>query len=94
MEVREKVAIPEDEWNNAAGELCSYPSIQEAAPLSTCNRFEMYLAGENQYEVMRDAMKFLEDRSGGTLDQKTLRSNTFILSGRTLYGTFLRSQLV
>jgi glutamyl-tRNA reductase len=81
VEVREKVAIPEDDWNSAAAELCSYPSIQEAAPLSTCNRFEMYLAGENQYEVMRDAMKFLEVRSGGTLDQKVLRSNTFILSG-------------
>ena len=81
VEVREKVAIPEDDWNKAAAELCAYPSIQEAAPLSTCNRFEVYLAGENQYEVMRDAMNFLEDRSGGTLDQKTLRSNTFVLSG-------------
>lgn len=81
VEVREKVAIPEDEWNSAAEVLCQYPSIQEAAPLSTCNRFEMYLAGENQYEVMRDAMEFLEKRSGGSLDQKTLRSNIFILSG-------------
>ena len=81
VEVREKVAIPEDEWNAAAGVLCQYSSIQEAAPLSTCNRFEMYLAGENQYEVMRDAMDFLEKRSGGSLDQKTLRSNIFILSG-------------
>ena len=81
VEVREKVAIPEADWNAAAEALCAFPSIQEAAPLSTCNRFEMYLAGENQYEVMRDAMKFLEERSGGALDQKTLRSNTFVLSG-------------
>jgi glutamyl-tRNA reductase len=81
VEVREKVAIPEADWNMAAEMLCQYPSIQEAAPLSTCNRFEMYLAGENQYEVMRDAMDFLEKRSSGTLDQKALRQNIFTLSG-------------
>ena len=66
VDVREKLAIPEDGWNAAAEELCAYPSISEACPLSTCNRFEVYIAGQNQYECMKDAMDFLEKRSGGT----------------------------
>lgn len=81
VEVREKLAIPEAMWNEAATKLCEFESISEAAVLSTCNRFEIYLAGKNQYEVVRDAMKFLNDRAGGSLDQATLRRNLFMLSG-------------
>ena len=53
VEVREKLAIPEDNWNEAATALCEYNSISEAAVLSTCNRFELYLAGQNQYELIK-----------------------------------------
>ena len=35
VEVREKLAIPEDNWNEAANALCEYDSIAEAAVLST-----------------------------------------------------------
>ena len=35
VEVREKLAIPEDNWNEAATALCEYNSISEAAVLST-----------------------------------------------------------
>ena len=73
VDVREKLAIPEDQWNIASDELCSYPSISEATVLSTCNRFEIYLAGPNQYECIRDALDYLEKRAGGALDQATLR---------------------
>ena len=45
VDVREKLAVPEDQWATAAGEMCKYPSISEAAVLSTCNRFEVYIAG-------------------------------------------------
>lgn len=61
--------------------LCSYDSIAEASVLSTCNRFEIYLAGQNQYEVIRDAMNFLYEYAGGSLDYVTLRKNLFMLSG-------------
>ena len=81
MEVREKLAIPEDNWNEAAMALCEYGSISEAAVLSTCNRFELYLAGQNQYECIKDAITYLEQRAGGTLDQATLRRSLFMLSG-------------
>lgn len=45
MQVREKLAIPEVDWNAASSQLCEYESIDEAVVLSTCNRFEIYLAG-------------------------------------------------
>jgi glutamyl-tRNA reductase len=81
VEVREKLAIPEDKWNEAANALCDYDSISEAAVLSTCNRFELYLSGQNQYECIRDAIDFLFKRAGGNVDQMTLRRNLFMLSG-------------
>lgn len=58
VDVREKLAIPEDQWSTAATALVGYESISEAAVLSTCNRFEVYLAGPNQYQCIRDAIIF------------------------------------
>lgn len=90
VDVREKLAIPEDQWNAASAELCELPSISEASVLSTCNRFEIYLAGSNQYECIRDALAYLEERAGGSLDQETLRSNMFMLSGEEAIWHLLR----
>lgn len=90
VDVREKLAIPEDEWNDAAALLAEYPAIGEAAVLSTCNRFELYLAGKNQYAVMRDAIDFLYQRAKGQLDQRTLRQNLFMLSGEDAIWHLLR----
>ena len=81
VDVREKLAIPEANWNDAATSLCEFDGIAEAAVLSTCNRFELYLAGSNQYECIRDAINFLQNKAGGSLDQATLRKNLFMLSG-------------
>ena len=90
VEVREKLAIPEDQWNAASCELCDLPSVNEATVLSTCNRFEIYLAGANQYECIRDALTYLQERSGGALDQETLRANMFMLSGEEAIWHLLR----
>jgi glutamyl-tRNA reductase len=81
VEVREKLAIPEHLWNDAAAKLCEYDSIAECSVLSTCNRFELYLAGKNQYECMRDAIDYLYKRAEGSLDLSTLRRSLFLLSG-------------
>ena len=43
VEVREKMAVPEDKWEEAVAELCSYPHVEEAGILSTCNRMEIYV---------------------------------------------------
>jgi glutamyl-tRNA reductase len=90
VEVREKLAIPEADWNSAATSLTEYDSIAEAAVLSTCNRFELYLAGGNQYEAVKDAIDFLHKRAGGSLDQETLRKNLFMLSGEDAIWHLLR----
>lgn len=45
VEIREKLAVPEAEWQRAISELCSFPHIEEAAVLSTCNRMEIYVVG-------------------------------------------------
>lgn len=63
VEVREQLAVPEDQWHTVAQQLAALPAIREAAVLSTCNRFELYLAGPNAYEVMREAMQFLLQRA-------------------------------
>lgn len=92
VDVREKLAIPEDNWGTVAAELCQCKSITEAAVLSTCNRFEVYLAGPNQYECIRDAIDFLLKRAEekGGLDQVTLRKNLFMLSGEDAVWHLLR----
>lgn len=81
VEVREKLSISEEGWNPAARDLCSKESIDEAVVLSTCNRFELYLTGRNEYEAFRDAIDYLHKRTNGTLDQDTLRRSLFMLSG-------------
>lgn len=80
VDVREKLAIPEASWNDAAATLCEFDGISEASVLSTCNRFELYMAGTNPYEVTRDAIAFLQQKAP-SLDQPTLRKNLFMLSG-------------
>lgn len=93
VEVREKLAIPEADWNEAASALCQYPAISECTVLSTCNRFELYIAGQNPYDAMRDATDYLLKRAqanGGELDHATLRRNLFMLSGEDAIWHILR----
>jgi len=79
VEVREKLAIPEDQWNSASAQLCSTGQIAEAAVLSTCNRFEVYYAASDPREAMAAVTNYLATRSG--LPVSTLRKNLFMLSG-------------
>merc|ERR1711871_1223161 len=90
VDVREKLAIPEASWNEAASSLTAYDGISEAAVLSTCNRFELYLAGANQYECIRDATDFLSNKADGSIDAMTLRKNLFMLSGEDAIWHLLR----
>lgn len=81
VEIREQLAIPEEEWNSASGALCESEAIEEAFVLSTCNRFEVYVAGKNEYEAMTDALKYLHDRTNGTVSKDVLRENIFVMTG-------------
>lgn len=79
VEVREKLAIPESEWNSASNEICETGTVAEAAVLSTCNRFEVYYAATDPRAAMADVTKYLAKRSG--IPVATLRKNLFMLSG-------------
>jgi glutamyl-tRNA reductase len=81
VDVREKLAIKGDEWAEAAAELVTYSqgTIKEAAVLSTCNRFEIYLGASDAKAAFSITAKFLSQRSG--LGQAVLRRNLFMLSG-------------
>jgi glutamyl-tRNA reductase len=78
VEVREKLSILEAQWNEASQRLTEYDSIQEAAVLSTCNRFEVYVVAEDHFEATRDTMAFLREHSG--LSDEELRPNLFVLN--------------
>jgi len=77
VEVREKLSIPESNWNQASQALCAFESIQEASVLSTCNRFEVYVVAEDHFAATRDTMAFLREHSG--LTDAELRPNLFVL---------------
>lgn len=79
VEVREKLAIPEAEWNTQSNIICSTGQVEEAAILSTCNRFEIYFAASDAHEANIRVMEFLQERSG--LPMSVLRRNIFMLEG-------------
>jgi glutamyl-tRNA reductase len=62
--MREKLAVAEKDWNSAALKFKSYDSIEEAAVLSTCNRFELYFTVSDFEQAERDVMQVLRDKSG------------------------------
>jgi len=43
VSMRERLAVPEDKWEDAIKALCAYPHVEEAGILSTCNRMEIYV---------------------------------------------------
>lgn len=90
VEVRERLAIPEEQWNAASAQLCAAPSIDEAFVLSTCNRFEVYVAGKNEYEAMTDALQYLHASTNGTVAQETLRRHMFVLTGEDAISHLMR----
>ncbi|KAL6773985.1 GLTR1 [Auxenochlorella protothecoides x Auxenochlorella symbiontica] len=88
VELREKLAVPEAEWPRAIAELCSYPHIEEAAVLSTCNRLEIYLVGLSFHRGVREVEDWLSRASGVPLAD--LRPHLFLLRDRDATGHLLR----
>lgn len=77
VEVREKLSIPEDRMEAAIAQLMSYPNIEEAAILSTCNRLELYVVTSESEGGIREIMQFLSEFS--QLPLQFLRRYLFIL---------------
>jgi len=78
VEVREKLAIAEADWMSAAQELCELDAVTEAAVLSTCNRFEVYMVCSNTFEGIQQVTDYLSKRSGIPLAE--LRPHLFMLA--------------
>jgi glutamyl-tRNA reductase len=78
VDVREKLAVQEHDWQKAAHQLVGLPSIKEAAVISTCNRFELYLVSDNIHACVREVTESLSIRSGVGMTE--LRDSLFMLS--------------
>ena len=77
VEVREKMAVPEDKWEEAIAELCSYPHVEEAGILSTCNRMEIYVVALSWHRGVREVEEWMSKYSGVPLEE--LRPHMFLL---------------
>lgn len=77
VEVREKLSIPEPQYEGAIAELCACPNIEEVAVLSTCNRLEIYLVLREVDAGVREVIQFLSNHS--KLPISTLRPYLFTL---------------
>lgn len=86
--VREKLAIPEASWNEAAKAITQLESVQEAAILSTCNRFEVYIVARDHFAATQEVLTFLRERSG--LTDVELRPNLFMLQNEDAVAHLLR----
>lgn len=78
VNIRERLAVPESEWQTAAGDLCKLSAVSEAAVLSTCNRFEVYIVSEHPFKAIQEIVAHLSLRSG--LSVAELRKHLFMLT--------------
>ncbi len=79
VDVRERLAVPEADWQAAAGQLCELESVAEAAVLSTCNRFEVYVVTNEPFAAIQAVVSHLSERSG--INPGALRRHLFMLVG-------------
>ena len=71
------MAVPEDKWEEAVAELCSYPHVEEAGILSTCNRMEIYVVALSWHRGVREVEEWMSKYSGIPLEE--LREHLFLL---------------
>jgi len=71
------MAVPEAEWPRAIAELTSFPHIEEAAVLSTCNRMEVYVVARAFHSGVREVEEWMSATSGIALEE--LRPYLFLL---------------
>lgn len=87
VEMREKLAVPEAEWPRAISELCSFPHIEEAAILSTCNRMEIYVVALSWHRGVREVQEWMSRASGIPIEE--LRPALFLFRDRDATGHLL-----
>jgi len=77
VEIREKLSIPTPQMEAAIAHLCSYPHVEEATILSTCNRLEVYVLVSETEHGVREVTQFLAEQ--GKLAVHQLRPYLFML---------------
>jgi glutamyl-tRNA reductase len=88
VEIREKMAVPAEAWNDAVSALTALPHIEEAGILSTCNRMEIYVVALSHERGLREVEEWMVKHSGVELD--ALRENLFVLKDREATAHLLR----
>ena len=79
VEVRERLAVQEENWQTVGKAIAALPSIKEAAVISTCNRFEIYFVSSDSHKAIREVTDFLSTQRG--VPKRELRDSLFMLSG-------------
>ncbi len=80
VEVREKLAISEDQLSSLLKKISEIDSIYEVSILSTCNRVEIYGVTDDNDEAFNGILNILSSYSG--LQKNELEKYIFKLSGR------------
>ena len=79
IEIRERLAFPEEEMGMALSQVKSLPSLKENMILSTCNRVEIYAAAREAEKAIFDLKDFLSRYHG--LSLKEFEENLYRLTG-------------
>lgn len=80
VEIREKMAVPADRFEEAVTSLVENPHIEEAAILSTCNRMEVTIVGLSYDRAVAELENWMSKWSGVELSE--LREHFFLLKDR------------
>jgi glutamyl-tRNA reductase len=79
IEIRERLAFPEDGIEKALSQAKSLPSLKEGMILSTCNRVEIYAAAREPEKAILELKNFLSQYHG--LSLKEFEKNLYLLIG-------------
>ncbi|SNZ02128.1 glutamyl-tRNA reductase [Persephonella hydrogeniphila] len=80
VEVREKLAISEDNYPDILDRINRIPTVFESCILSTCNRVEIYGISDNPEESYSDILKILSSYSG--LKVEELKKHVFLYTDK------------
>jgi glutamyl-tRNA reductase len=59
VEVRERLAVQEQLWQEVQNKIAALPSVKEAAIISTCNRHEIYIVTSDTHKGIQEVTNFL-----------------------------------
>jgi len=79
IEIRERLAFPEDGIEKPLSQIKSLPSLKENMILSTCNRVEIYAVVQETEKAMLDLKSFLSQYHG--LSLKEFEKRLYLLVG-------------